>query len=308
MRFCLGDGGSSIIKSKLKNQLLLPLHFYFTGEEIRKKKKNFPRSPRRVDSHMLSSYYLRGSCDTWILQSTSYCVKSLQQHCEIAGILQGKKLRLREVRSLSKMTELVRGGAGISTHIWLTLHLVLLLQQPTAFPHLQMSVRHRPPHTGTHTHTFVWMRTFWVLAVSAASTFIHFIQLTFLCWVHLEILAGDNRFLASSEGSCVQGRHTSLGKEEKLCTERDFEPKGAMLFLSILEVSRCWKTIEWSQLYSFFYFSNNPMLDTLEDPDSKTTGVTCLRFVSCWVLASLMALLYSRFLEGPEQTEAILGQ
>ena len=68
------------------------------------------------------------------------------------------------------------------------------------------------------------MRTFRILAISAASTFTHLLQLTFLCWVTLEMLAGDNMFLASSEESECKGDIPPWGKE-RLCAERDFEPK-----------------------------------------------------------------------------------
>ena len=87
------------------------------------------------------------------------------------------------------------------------------------------------------------MRTFRILAISAASTFTHLLQLTFLCWVTLEMLAGDSMFLTSSEDSECKGDIPPWGKE-RLCAERDFEPEDVRWFLSILEVPRHWKFLE----------------------------------------------------------------
>jgi hypothetical protein len=88
-----------------------------------------------------------------------------------------------------------------------------------AFYHLQMfacnlSIHYAPTHSRTHALTQAqgfWIRTFWVLVISANSVFMHILQVTVLCWCtwkSLQVTA-----LASSKVNESRGAFL-LGKEE----------------------------------------------------------------------------------------------
>lgn len=141
-------------------------------------------------------------------------------------------------------------------------------------------------HSCTHAHThtaFTWVRTFWALAASAGFTITHLIQLTYLCWVHLQILAGDNMFLAPSEGNECKGDIPPWGKKDRGCVQREilnlWVPGYFSLFWKFLGIGR---QLDEANYLAFClpHALNNRMLDTIKDPDIRTTGVTSLRFVS----------------------------
>lgn len=146
-----------------------------------------------------------------------------------------------------------------------------------------------PKHICTQTHVhashmlaqahtaFIWGRTFRALAVSPGFTVTHPIQLPFLCGVYLQILAGENTFLALSKGNECKRDIPPWRKKDRGCMQGFLSPW--VPGYSILEVPGCWKTIGGSQLPDFLSPPcppNNRMLEAFKDPDIRITRVTSL--------------------------------
>lgn len=162
-----------------------------------------------------------------------------------------------------------------------------------------------PLPTTTSTTTCIQTHTEHVYSDEDISNLGHF------CSLHIHIPPPTDISLLGHLGNACRWQHISgffqreseckgdippWGKE-RLCAERDFEPKDVRWFLSTLEVPRHWKTMVGSPSFVFFA-KNNLMLGTIDDPDTNTTGMACLRFICSWV-SSWKALLYSRSLESP---------
>lgn len=143
MRFWLGRGEKKLHHEKKTSRINLLCYSTFILQikklRCRKEKKKKKGKERNVQGHpgvctpicfALTIYGAAAGREFFgmgILQNMSYCIKSSQQCCEIAGILPRRKLRLREGKELVHHGGAVRRGRSVTpTHIWLTLHVEFL--------------------------------------------------------------------------------------------------------------------------------------------------------------------------------------
>lgn len=159
----------------------------------------------------------------------------------MAGICQRRKLRLREGRSRPHSRLLGRGEGSLSIRSFQCSSYSSPPPSNVCRPltHHHSHAHTPPPPTHTCTHTGV--------AASTGSAATHLIQLTCLCWVHLEALAGDNMFLASPRALSVRDTRLLRARGCQLPSSpaapspwETMDEANYLAFFSFFRSSRCW--------------------------------------------------------------------